>query len=121
MRVFHTLTVLANVEKGLADTEAGATFSAPSMSMALLTIFVLALYVGAGTVAKIQPKMFTTFVSGSNVISGITLLGAIVLAGRSDYVLVRMLGGIAVALATMNVVGGLLITHQALENTKEET
>ena len=80
-----------------------------------LTVFVLAVFVGFEIITKIPPTLHTPLMSGSNAISGITLVGAILAAGHGDRVLVTVLGTAAVAMATVNVVGGFLVTNRMLE------
>ena len=80
----------------------------------LVTIFVLALFVGFEVITKIPPTLHTPLMSGSNAISGITLVGAILAAGTMREEVARWLGVAAVALATINVVGGFLITNRML-------
>ncbi len=98
----------------LAD--AGETAqSTGSHAVLLLTIFVLAVFVGFEIITKIPPTLHTPLMSGSNAISGITLVGALVAAGTGDSTVARVLGLVAVILATMNVVGGFLVTHRMLD------
>jgi NAD(P) transhydrogenase subunit alpha len=85
----------------------------------LLTIFVLAVFVGFEIITKVPPTLHTPLMSGSNAISGITIIGALVLAGNSDSgVLGQILASVAVALATINVVGGFLVTDRMLKMFK---
>jgi len=79
-----------------------------------LTIFVLALFVGFEIITKIPPTLHTPLMSGSNAISGITLVGALLAAGADLGAAATFLGVLAVILATMNVVGGFLVTHRML-------
>ncbi len=80
-----------------------------------LTVFVLAIFVGFEIITKVPPTLHTPLMSGSNALSGITLIGALVLAGQPDApALAHQLAGVAVALATINVVGGFLVTHRML-------
>ncbi len=83
--------------------------------MLLLTIFVLAIFVGFEVITKIPPTLHTPLMSGSNAISGITLIGALLSAGADIQPLAKVLGCLAVILATVNVVGGFLVTHRMLE------
>jgi NAD(P) transhydrogenase subunit alpha len=83
--------------------------------IASLTIFVLAVFVGFEVITKVPPTLHTPLMSGSNAISGITLVGALVSAGAEQTGLATWLGTIAVAMATINVVGGFLVTHRMLE------
>ena len=79
-----------------------------------LTIFVLAIFVGFEVITKVPPLLHTPLMSGANAISGITLVGAVVAAGAEETTLTTILGFIAVAMATVNVVGGFLVTHRML-------
>lgn len=81
---------------------------------AALTIFVLALLVGVEVITKVPPTLHTPLMSGSNAISGITLVGALISAGIQATTLTTILGFVAVAFATINVVGGFLVTHRML-------
>jgi NAD(P) transhydrogenase subunit alpha len=84
-----------------------------------LTVFTLALFVGFEVIRKVPPTLHTPLTSGSNAISGITLIGALVSAGTPN-VLTTVLGFIAVVLATVNVVGGFLVTHRMLRMFKRK-
>ena len=77
-------------------------------------IFVLAIFVGFEVIAKVPTLLHTPLMSGSNAISGIALIGAMVVAGRLDSRLTVVLGVVAVAAATINVVGGFLVTDRML-------
>jgi len=79
-----------------------------------LTVFVLAIFVGFEIITKVPPTLHTPLMSGSNAISGITLLGAILSAGAQHTTLTAVLGVMAVVFATINVVGGFLVTHRML-------
>jgi len=81
----------------------------------ILTIFALAIFVGFEVIRKVPPILHTPLMSGSNAISGITLIGAIIAAGAKHTVLTTILGFIAIAFATINVVGGFLVTHRMLK------
>lgn len=83
--------------------------------MAVLTIFVLAIFVGFEIITKVPPTLHTPLMSGSNAISGITLIGALVSAGTQHSTFTAILGLIAVIFATINVVGGFLVTHRMLK------
>jgi NAD(P) transhydrogenase subunit alpha len=82
--------------------------------VSVVTIFVLAIFVGFEVITKVPPTLHTPLMSGSNAISGITLVGAIVSAGMQHTMLTAVLGFAAVVLATVNVVGGFLVTHRML-------
>lgn len=80
----------------------------------LLTIFVLALFVGTEVITKVPPTLHTPLMSGTNAISGIILVGALASAKTGNSVLAGVLGLAAIILATVNVVGGFLVTHRIL-------
>ena len=85
------------------------------MTLAIgITVFVLAAFVGFEVINKVPPQLHTPLMSGSNAISGITLIGALLVAGRGDA-LAWVLGFVAVAFATINVVGGFLVTDRMLD------
>jgi len=79
-----------------------------------ITVFVLALFVGNEVISKVPPTLHTPLMSGSNAISGITLVGAILSAGTQYTTLTSILGFTAVVLAVINVVGGFLVTDRIL-------
>ncbi len=85
--------------------------------IALLTIFVLAIFVGFEIITKVPPTLHTPLMSGSNAISGITIIGAVIAAGAIDFssTVTKALGFLAVVFATINVVGGFMVTHRMLE------
>ncbi|GIU73471.1 MAG: hypothetical protein KatS3mg004_0558 [Bryobacteraceae bacterium] len=85
-----------------------------------LTIFVLAIFVGFEVITKVPPTLHTPLMSGSNAISGITLVGAVLSAGTRHTTLTTVLGFLAVVFATINVVGGFLVTHRMLEMFKRK-
>ena len=80
-----------------------------------LFIFVLAVVVGFEVISKVPPMLHTPLMSGANATSGIVLIGALVVAGREGGVLAAVLGTLAVALATVNVVGGYMVTDRMLK------
>lgn len=79
-----------------------------------LTIFVLAIFVGFEVITKVPPSLHTPLMSGSNAISGITLIGALLSAGAEHTFLTSMLGFLSVIFATINVVGGFMVTNRML-------
>ncbi len=82
--------------------------------VAALTVFALAVFVGFEIITKIPPTLHTPLMSGSNAISGITLIGALLAAGSQHTPLSTWLGFAAVVFASINVVGGFLVTHRML-------
>ncbi len=85
-----------------------------------LVVFVLASFVGFEVINKVPPTLHTPLMSGSNAISGIAVLGAILIAGQRNLNVTVILGVIAVALATINVVGGFLVTDRMLQMFKKK-
>ena len=79
-----------------------------------LTLFTLALLLGVELIAKVPPTLHTPLMSGSNAISGITIVGAIVVAGRVESTISIVLAVVAVIFAMINAVGGFLVTHRML-------
>ncbi len=82
--------------------------------VALLTIFVLAIFVGFEVITKVPPLLHTPLMSGANAISGITLVGSLIAAGAGKGSLSTLLGFVAIVLATINVVGGFVVSHRML-------
>lgn len=85
-----------------------------------LYVFVLAIFVGFEVISKVPPMLHTPLMSGSNAISGITLVGAIIAAGYGGFDLLGLLGFLAVTFGTLNVVGGYLVTDRMLRMFKRE-
>lgn len=85
-----------------------------------LTIFMLALLLGFEVITKVPPLLHTPLMSGANAISGITLVGALALAGSDETILATILGFMAVLMATLNVVGGFLVTHRMLHKFRRK-
>ncbi len=80
-----------------------------------LALFVLAIFLGVELITKVPPTLHTPLMSGTNAISGITIVGAILALGaEAPSMLVTVLGFIAVVMATLNVVGGYLVTNRML-------
>ena len=84
----------------------------------LLTIFMLAIFVGFEIITKVPPTLHTPLMSGSNAISGITIIGAIIVTSTQQTWWSTMLGFLAVVFATLNLVGGFLVTHRMLSMFK---
>ena len=80
----------------------------------LLTVFVLAIFIGFEIITKVPPTLHTPLMSGSNAISGIAIVGALIVAGEGST-LTKVIGMLAVAAATINVVGGFMVTNRMLE------
>ncbi len=84
----------------------------------LLFVFVLAIFLGFEVIAKVPAMLHTPLMSGANAVSGITVVGAILCAGAGSTGYATFLGVFAVALATINVVGGFLVTDRMLKMFK---
>lgn len=82
--------------------------------MASLTVFVLAIFVGFEVITKVPPTLHTPLMSGSNAISGITVVGALLAAGHAVGGFGAFLGLVALLLASINVFGGFLVTRRML-------
>jgi len=85
-----------------------------------LFVFVLASFAGFEVINKVPPTLHTPLMSGSNAISGIAVIGALLVAGPKESNLSVILGLIAVILATVNVVGGFLVTDRMLQMFKKK-
>ena len=90
------------------------------MFVAALTVFVLAVFIGFEVITKVPPTLHTPLMSGSNAISGITITGAILSALADNTLLTQILGLLALVFATINVVGGFLVTHRMLGMFKKK-
>jgi len=86
----------------------------------LTFILMLSIFLGFELITKVPATLHTPLMSGSNAISGITLVGAVSLAGTGQQDLANWLGAAAVALATINVVGGYLVTDRMLAMFKKK-
>jgi len=89
-----------------------------SNGLALLSIFVLSVFIGFEVVSKVSTTLHTPLMSGTNAIHGVILVGAILVADRSTSNLELTLSIIAVVLATVNMVGGFVVTDRMLEMFK---
>jgi H+-translocating NAD(P) transhydrogenase subunit alpha len=89
-----------------------------SNGLALLSIFVLSVFVGFEVVAKVSTTLHTPLMSGANAIHGIILVGAIAVANNASNNLELILAIVAVVLATINMVGGFVVTDRMLEMFK---
>jgi NAD(P) transhydrogenase subunit alpha len=87
-----------------------------------ITIFVLAVFVGYEVITKVPPTLHTPLMSGSNAISGITIIGAILCAGMGENStwISTVLGFLAVVLAMINIVGGFMVTDRMLQMFKRK-
>jgi len=78
-------------------------------------VFVLAIFVGFEVITKVPPTLHTPLMSGANAISGITLVGSLYAAKTGEVTVSNLLGCLAIVLASINVVGGFLVTDRMLK------
>ena len=105
--------ITASLPLLIADTTAAVDPAATFIR--LLTVFLLAMWVGFEVIPKVPQRLHTPLTSGSNAISGITAVGALVVAGSMATSVGTLLGLLGVVLAMINVVGGFVVTHRMLE------
>jgi NAD(P) transhydrogenase subunit alpha len=86
-----------------------------SESVVWLTIFVLSVFVGIEVISKVSSTLHTPLMSGANAIHGIILLGAIIVTGTTDNTVAVIVGLIAIVLASVNMVGGFVVTDRMLQ------
>ena len=89
------------------------------MDIVVITIFVLAIFVGFEIITKVPPTLHTPLMSGSNAISGVVIVGAIIIASNTHSTLATIFSVIGIILATVNVVGGFLVTDRMLAMFKK--
>ncbi len=80
-----------------------------------LTIFILSVFVGTEVISKVSSTLHTPLMSGANAIHGIILLGAILVTGATESTLALVVGLVAIVLATVNMVGGFVVTDRMLQ------
>ena len=85
-----------------------------------IVVFVLAMFVGFEVITKVPPTLHTPLMSGSNAISGITVIGAMIVAGEGYSQVGTILGILAVAFAVTNIVGGFMVTDRMLQMFKKD-
>ena len=83
-------------------------------------VFVLAVFIGFEVITKVPPLLHTPLMSGSNAISGITIVGALLAANQNNWAVATILGIAAIAFAMINVVGGFMVTDRMLEMFKKD-
>jgi NAD(P) transhydrogenase subunit alpha len=105
--------LLLNSTGLLATASAGE--DPASTFIRLLTVFLLAMWVGFEVITKVPQRLHTPLTSGSNAISGVTVVGALVVAGSLTSGFGSLFGLLAVFLAMINVAGGFVVTHRMLE------
>ena len=80
-----------------------------------LYVFVLSIFVGYEIISKVPPLLHTPLMSGTNAISGISLVGAVIAAGHGEDRLTTVMGFVAIICGTINVIGGYLVTNRMLQ------
>ena len=85
-----------------------------------LYVFVLSCFVGYEVISKVPPLLHTPLMSGTNAVSGISLVGAVIAAGHGQDALTTALGFVAIICGTINVIGGYLVTHRMLRMFKRK-
>jgi NAD(P) transhydrogenase subunit alpha len=85
-----------------------------------LYVFILAIFIGFEVITKVPPTLHTPLMSGANAISGITIVGSLFTMTRGDLTTAKILGFLAVVFATINVVGGFLVTDRMLKMFKRK-
>ncbi|MBW8750450.1 MAG: NAD(P) transhydrogenase subunit alpha [Propionibacteriales bacterium] len=86
-----------------------------SVSVVWLTFFVLSVFVGIEVISKVSSTLHTPLMSGANAIHGIILLGAVLVTGTTDNTFALIVGLIAIVLASVNMVGGFVVTDRMLQ------
>jgi len=89
-----------------------------SQEIALLTVFVLSVFTGVEVISKVSSTLHTPLMSGANAIHGVILVGAVIVTGQAESTGALVVGLAAVVLATVNMVGGFVVTDRMLEMFK---
>lgn len=108
------LDLKSDQQEALPTAEKSLNSSRTARLMASFTVFVLAIFVGFEVITKVPPTLHTPLMSGSNAISGITVVGALLAAGHAVGGFGAFLGLVALLLASINVIGGFLVTRRML-------
>jgi len=89
-----------------------------SQEIALLTVFILSVFTGVEVISKVSSTLHTPLMSGANAIHGVILVGAVIVTGQAETTGALVVGLVAVVLATVNMVGGFVVTDRMLEMFK---
>jgi NAD(P) transhydrogenase subunit alpha len=108
--------MLASIERQVSNMEAVTQIALTPI--AVISIFTLSVFVGFEVVSKVSSTLHTPLMSGANAIHGVILVGAIIVASHSDTTLELTLSVIAIILATINMIGGFVVTDRMLEMFK---
>lgn len=109
-----TVTNPSDSSSATSSSSVTTNVSRGARIVASFTVFLLSVFVGFEVINKVPPTLHTPLMSGSNAISGITIIGAVLTAGSAAGGLGAFLGMLAVILAMINVVGGFVVTHRML-------
>ena len=112
--------VLTNVATGLMAQTEQAEGGETIPLLAVITVFVLSVFLGLEVISKVPAALHTPLMSGTNAIHGIVLVGAMIVAGSFDTTLATILGFVAVIFAAGNVVGGFVVTDRMLQMFKKK-
>ncbi len=85
-----------------------------------LYVFVLAALAGSEVISKVPPTLHTPLMSGANAVSGIAVIGALVISAQANTPMVQILGVVGIAMAMINVVGGFMVTDRMLQMFKKK-
>lgn len=105
----------------MAVAAEAAEDSAGYSELALLTIFVLSVFLGIEVISKVSAVLHTPLMSGANAIHGIILVGAIVVTANAHDTLALVIGSFAIVLSSINLVGGFVVTDRMLEMFKSKS
>jgi NAD(P) transhydrogenase subunit alpha len=108
--------MLASIERQVSNMEAVTQIALTPI--AVISIFTLSVFVGFEVVSKVSSTLHTPLMSGANAIHGVILVGAIIVCSHSDTTLELTLSVIAIILATINMIGGFVVTDRMLEMFK---
>jgi H+-translocating NAD(P) transhydrogenase subunit alpha len=109
---------LAEQAVALANTSPGATEHQPFV--VLFTVFVLACFIGYHVVWRVTPALHSPLMAVTNAISSVIIVGALIAAGTGALEFSEVMGFIAIALASVNIFGGFLVTHRMLSMFKKK-
>jgi NAD(P) transhydrogenase subunit alpha len=111
---------LALLAQGTAQAHGGGAAAGQIELLGLLFVFALAVFLGVELISKVPQTLHTPLMSGANAISGITIVGALVATGHGGATFATLLGLAALILATVNCVGGFMVTDRMLKMFKSK-
>jgi NAD(P) transhydrogenase subunit alpha len=116
----HLKNLAQQITDLAAQTPAGAPESGHMPFVSLLTIFALACFVGYYVVWRVTPALHSPLMAVTNAVSSVIIVGALLAAGLQGLGAAQLFGGIAVALAAVNIFGGFIVTHRMLSMFKKK-